>query len=78
MRQEINALLHNGTWTLVPPQSNMNIVGCKWIFKLKRKEDGSIDCYKARLVGKGFHQQKGIDYGETLVLLLNHAQFELS
>jgi hypothetical protein len=65
MHSEFNALLQNGTWTLVPRQPHMNLVGCKWIYKLKRKSDGTIDRYKARLVAKGFHQQSGIDYGDT-------------
>jgi hypothetical protein len=65
MTTEINALLQNGTWTLVPRQPHMNLVGCKWIYKLKRKSDGSIERYKARLVAKGFQQQPRIDYGDT-------------
>jgi hypothetical protein len=43
----------------------MNIVGCKWVFRLKRKADGSIDRHKARLVAKGFHQQPGVNFEET-------------
>jgi len=65
MAEEFHALLKNGTWTLVPSQPSMNIVGCKWIFRTKRKVAGSIDRYKARLVAKGFHQQSGIDYTKT-------------
>jgi len=34
-------------------------------FKLKHKPDSSVDRYKARLVAKSFHQQSGLDYGET-------------
>uniref|UniRef100_A0A2N9HHN1 Reverse transcriptase Ty1/copia-type domain-containing protein n=1 Tax=Fagus sylvatica TaxID=28930 RepID=A0A2N9HHN1_FAGSY len=65
MNTEFTALLHNGTWKLVPPKPTMNLVGCKWVFRIKRKADGSTERYKARLVAKGFHQQPGIDYGET-------------
>jgi len=65
MNQEFNALLQNGTWTLVPRHPNMNLIGCKWVYKIKRKSYGTIDRYKARLVAKGFHQQPGLDYGDT-------------
>jgi hypothetical protein len=65
MNIEFDALLKNQTWTLVPPHPNQNVVGCKWVFRIKRHADGSIERYKARLVAKGFHQQPGIDYDET-------------
>ncbi|KAL4575060.1 hypothetical protein LXL04_021901 [Taraxacum kok-saghyz] len=64
MDHEFNALLHNGTWELVPKSSHTPI-GCKWIFRIKRNPDGSISKYKARLVAKGFLQQQGKDYFET-------------
>jgi hypothetical protein len=65
MNLEFDALLKNQTWKLVPPVKAKNVVGCKWVFRIKRKADGSIDRYKARLVAKGFHQQPGVDFSET-------------
>jgi hypothetical protein len=65
MQIEFNALLQNQTLSLVPSHSSQNIVGCKWVFKLKRKADGSIERHKALLIAKGFHQQAEVDYGET-------------
>jgi hypothetical protein len=65
MAFEFNVLLQNGTWTLVPKKPHMNLVGYTWIYKLKRKSDGSIDRHKACLVAKWFHQQPKIDYGDT-------------
>jgi histone deacetylase 1/2 len=65
MQVEYDALMKNKTWHLVPPQKGMNIIGCKWVYKVKRKADGSLDRYKARLVAKGFKQQYGIDYEDT-------------
>jgi hypothetical protein len=65
MNAEFDALLKNQTWHLVPPSATQNIIGCKWVFRIKRKANGTIERYKARLVAKGFHQQPGVDYGET-------------
>ena len=41
------------------------MVGCKWIYKIKTRSDGSLEHYKARLIANGFIQEYGIDYEET-------------
>ena len=75
MANELIALLHNGTWELVPPSPFQNIIGCKWVFQIKRNPDGSIFKYKACLVAKGFHQRLGVDYHAHLVWLSSPQQF---
>ncbi|KAM1416460.1 hypothetical protein ACFX2I_008006 [Malus domestica] len=65
MTDEYQALQSTGTWELVPSHPSYNLVGCKWVFKIKHKADGSIERYNARLVAKGFHQQEGLDFSET-------------
>ncbi|KAH9687107.1 retrovirus-related pol polyprotein from transposon RE1 [Citrus sinensis] len=62
---EYKALIQNQTWELVPYSQSQNIIGCKWIFRIKRHPNGTIERYKARLVAKGFHQRAGVDYSET-------------
>ena len=41
--------IKNYIWDLVPPPEEKNIVGSRWILKVKRHEDG-VDRFKARLV----------------------------
>jgi hypothetical protein len=62
---EYDALQNNETWHLVAPTKGKNIIDCKWVYKVKRKVDGSIDRYKVRLVAKGFKQRYDIDYEDT-------------
>lgn len=62
MQQEIKALKENNTWKIVQLPEKKHSIGCKWVFKIKYKDDGQIDRFKARLVAKGHSQTKGVDY----------------
>ena len=60
--EEIKSIVKNKTWILVDLPSDAKLIGLKWIFKIKRNADGSINKYKSRLVAKGYIQQHGIDF----------------
>ena len=65
MKSEYSSFLKNDAWELVPPPEGKNIVGSRWVLKVKRNEDGSIDRFKARLVAQGYSQLRGVDYDEV-------------
>ena len=66
MSEEMRALCKNETWNLVPDSPHRKAIGCKWIYKVKYNVDGSVNCYEAKLVAKGYAQTHGIDYEESL------------
>ncbi|RVW54234.1 Retrovirus-related Pol polyprotein from transposon TNT 1-94 [Vitis vinifera] len=53
VQDEIDALEKNGTWTITDLPVGKRPVGCKWIFTIKYKADGSVERFKARLVARG-------------------------
>jgi hypothetical protein len=56
MHEEIQAFRANKTWSLVPFHPSINVVGSRWVYRIKRRVDGSIERYKTRLVARGFTQ----------------------
>lgn len=54
MKAEVEALELNKTWEIVDLPSHAKPIGCKWVYKFKRRPDGSVERYKARLVAKDY------------------------
>ena len=42
MKEEINMIEKNGSWSLVDRTKSRNIIGLKWIFKIKQNPDGLV------------------------------------
>ncbi len=65
MDTEYNMHIQKHTWDLVPATPEMNVMDSMWVYDIKWDGDGNRIRDKARLVGKGYTQQLGIDYNET-------------
>jgi len=77
MDSEYVALMKNQTWHLVPPPQGKNVIGCKWVYKIKQHADGTIDRYKACLVAKGYKHRYGLDYEDTFSPVVKAATIQL-
>jgi hypothetical protein len=71
--EELQSLLENGTWELVPYTPGMKVIPCHWVFTIKCDADGMPVRFKCRLVAGGNHQEHGIDYLETYAPVSRHA-----
>jgi hypothetical protein len=58
MQAELTALEANNTWSLTSLPPHKSLIGCKWVYKIKHRADGSIERYKARLVAKGYTKKR--------------------
>lgn len=50
MKEEIMALRQNKTSDLVLRPDRVKPISCKWVYKVKKHLDGSIERYKTRLL----------------------------
>lgn len=53
-------------WKLINLPIGRKAIGNKWVLKIKRKTNGSIEKYKVRLVAKEYTQHEEIDYFHLL------------
>ena len=65
MQDEYNSLVQNETQTELIPLKGIHVLRGKWVYALKRDEQGQITQYKARQVAKGFEQEYGVNYEQT-------------
>ncbi|GKB39360.1 putative ribonuclease H-like domain-containing protein, partial [Tanacetum coccineum] len=66
MQEELNEFERLGVWELVPRPDKVMVITLKWIYKVKLDELGGILKNKARLVARGYRQEEGIDFEESL------------
>ncbi|XP_026429083.1 AMSH-like ubiquitin thioesterase 3 [Papaver somniferum] len=59
---EMDSIKENDTWELSDLPPGCKTIGCKWVFRRKRKIDGTFEKYKARLVAKVYKQKEGVDF----------------
>ncbi len=71
IRQEFDSFVKNKVFELAVLPPGKNVVGSRYVFKIKRNEDGTIKKFKARIVARGFTQRYGIDYKETFAPVVN-------
>jgi Reverse transcriptase (RNA-dependent DNA polymerase) len=62
---EYDTLMGYQTWTLVEKPSDVNVVGSRWTFRVKRDNLGELEKFKSRVVAQVFSQVPGIDFQET-------------
>ena len=73
MQTKYNALIRNSTWTLVSPPAEAKIVRCRWVYKTKHKQDGSLGKFK--LVAQGFTKTPRVDYFYIFNPIVKHVLF---
>ncbi|KAL2650317.1 hypothetical protein R1flu_018445 [Riccia fluitans] len=77
MRKEMKSLNDNKTWELVELPKGKQVIACRWVYKRKEGSGTGEKIFKARLVGKGFTQRKGVDYIEVFAPIAKYSTIRL-
>ena len=80
MKSKLDSMYSNQVWDLVKDPNRIKPIGCKWVYKRKRRIYGKVETFNARLMAKRYTQKEGIDYEETfsLVAMLKSIRILLS
>jgi hypothetical protein len=62
---EVGMMIQLRVWEEVPESECRDILTCRWVFALKRSQEGDITKFKARIVAQGFKQIHGRNFDET-------------
>src|SRR5258708_21455479 len=62
---ERRAFERMGVYEVGPHPKGRKVVGSRWVFRIKRGPDGTIQKYKARVIAQGFTQVENINYNKT-------------
>lgn len=80
MKEELDLLYENNTWTLIPKsemEPGHRPLGGKWVYKVKRDVENKIARVKARWVVKGYLQQFGVDSDQTYAAVVKPMAFRV-
>jgi hypothetical protein len=71
VKLEYDTLVKMGCWEVIDIPPDAQFLGVRWVFKLKRIQS-VYEKHKARLVVKGYIQEKGIHYRESYSPTISH------
>ena len=77
---ELGGLLALQTWEMVLASSmpaGSNLMHCHYVFTVKRRADGSIEKFKARLVADGNTQKQGVDFDRVFATVVKTSTIRL-
>jgi transposase InsO family protein len=77
MADEMASLAENGTFEWVRLPAGRKAIPSKWVFKIKRNANRSIERYKARVVAKGFRQIPGRDFDQVYAPVSKYTTFRV-
>ena len=69
MEEDIHSIEKNNIWELTALSEDNQVIGVKWVYKMKQNAHGEVERYKVRLLAKDYKQRHGIDYEEVYELV---------